>query len=278
MSLIRFYHLIILMICGLAAGPLAARTVGSIPLPDGFQRVAVDSNSFGGWLRTLPLLPPASPVLDYRGRIRKGAADSTVAAVIDLDIRGRKLMQCMDILLRLRSDYLRTQGRADEIVFHLPDRTPLRWHDWRHGWRPRQVGSDFPLRQTAAADASDEAFEHYLRTIFYHSHTQIFYHTLPSVSPAELRPGDIIIKRGTRGHAVIILDMARNAAGDYLALFAQGDTPACQLHILSYHHGQPWIPLDFQQDAPPLPIGKRMLWNGLRRFSETSTGEDINNE
>ncbi|MFQ5418424.1 MAG: glycosyltransferase family 39 protein, partial [Myxococcota bacterium] len=67
----------------LAAGEVAARTWAH----------------WSGWLRALPLLPENSPVRDYRGRIRRTAKDTAVAAVLALDIRGQKLQQCMDVLI-----------------------------------------------------------------------------------------------------------------------------------------------------------------------------------
>ena len=234
--------------------------------PPGFQRVACERGSYGEWLRRLPLLPEGTSVKDYRGKIRKSAADTSLAAVIDQDISGRKLEQCMDIILRLRAEYLRKSGHADDIVFLLPDRTRLRWQDWRHGVRPVMEKGAFTLQKHHLPDSSEAAFEQYLRALFYHSHTQVFYHALAVVHPADIVPGDVFIKKGSKGHAVVVLDLAVNAKGEVVALIGQGDTPACQLHILNHRKNQPWIPLDLQNPVIPLPIRKQMTWEGLRRF------------
>lgn len=242
------------------------RTIAAIPPPPGFSRVAAGPGSFAAWLRALPLLPDSTPVRDYRGRIRHAAGDTTIAAVVDLDITGRRLEQCMDILLRLRAEYLREAGRADAIVLVLPDGTRLSWPQWRAGMRPVITGGRFPLRRTAGPDSSDAAFHRYLRTIYVHSGTTTFYHHLDPVPPDSLRIGDVVIRTGRPGHAVMIVDLARDGQGNLRGLVAQGDTPARQLHLLARRAGDPWIPLDVTRDPVPLPLRNPLRWSGLRRL------------
>ncbi|KAA3654775.1 MAG: hypothetical protein DWQ10_17615 [Calditrichaeota bacterium] len=236
------------------------------PPPDGFTRVPVRSNSFAAFLRSLPVKPVASPVLDYKNRIVKDGADTTVAAVVQLNIKGKKLEQCMDILQRLFAEYCIQSGQEKKIGFLLPDKTKFFWHEWREGWRPVRAKDKYPLQKIGHQARSRDTFEDYLKEIFYHSGTQTNYFGLKKIAPAHVSIGDMLIKRGPRGHAVLITDMVENSEGIRMALFAQGDTPACQLHILQNTSGMPWIPLDVSQPSPELPIRKKMHWNGLRRF------------
>ena len=76
------------------------KTIGDIHIPNGYLRVSVEENSFSEWIRKLPLKPNNSVVLDYKGRIFKSKNDTTVGAVVDWDIKGKRLEQCMDILVR----------------------------------------------------------------------------------------------------------------------------------------------------------------------------------
>ena len=245
---------------------LSATIASRFPPPPGFVRLSADPGSYAEWLRLLPLLPENSPVKDYRSRIWKGGKDTTVAAVVDWDIAGRKLEQCMDIIIRLRAEFLFETGQPDNILFLMPDRSELKWSDWRQGLRPQQQGWGFPLRKTAAPDDSRKSLENYLNCLFNYSDTQTYYFGLDSVQRRDVQIGDFIVKRGKKGHAVVIVDMARSAEGELRALIAQGDTPACQLYILNYRQGDPWIPLNFSIDVIPLPIRKEMSWDGLRRF------------
>lgn len=242
-------------------------TIGSrFPAPPGFIRIEVEAGSYGAYLRLLPLLPENSPVKDYRGKIWKSAEDTTVAAVVEWDITGHKLEQCMDIIIRLRAQYLLESGQAGKIIFLMPDRSELKWRDWKTGLRPVQSGWSFPLKPLAKPDDSRQALEGYLNCIFNYSDTQTYYFGLDTVDVENIQIGDFIVKRGKKGHAVVIVDLAEDKDGNRVALFAQGDTPACQLYLLNYRKNNPWAPLDFSKETIPLPIRKTMAWEGLRRF------------
>lgn len=234
--------------------------------PVGYLRIPADSTSFGYWLRHMPLLLKESPVKDFKNRIFKQSNDSTIAAVVAYDIKGCNLDQCMDILLRLWTSYLVDNNRQDEIEFPLPDGLSFRWIDWAEGIRPKFRGAHFYLDNVAEPDNSERSFRRYLNTIFEYSSTQAFFHYYKDINPDSLQIGDFIVKKGTKGHAVMIVDLAWNNHGNLIALIGQGDTPACQFYLLNYKKGNPWFPIDTKQEILPLPIKKDMRWKGLRRF------------
>jgi hypothetical protein len=236
--------------------------------PGGFQRTPVLPGNYGHWLRNLPLLPEKSPVKDYLGKIRNTSNDTTIAAVVDYDIQGKKLEQCMDIIIRFRADFLRLRGRENEISFYLPVNFLLKWYDWKQGSRPHFQGIRLNLIQNNPPDSSEKSYEDYLWTIFYHSNTQTAYFNYPKVKLEDLQIGDFIVKKGSRGHAVLIVDLAVDRDGNKIALVGQGDTPARQFHILNNRNHHAWFPIDRAQEYPPLPIRKKMYWEGLRRFPD----------
>lgn len=235
--------------------------------PNGFQRVSIHPNSFGHWLRGLPLLQERSPVKDYQGKIRRTSEDTTIAAVVNYNVRGKKLEQCMDIIIRLRAEYLRSQHRTGEIAFYLPINYLLKWDDWKNGFRPIHRGIKIHLVKSRAPDSSRISFEKYLKEIFYYINTQTAYFNYHKIEFEDLQIGDFIVKKGNRGHAVLIVDLAIDSSGNKIALIGQGDTPARQFYLLNYKKNQPWIPLKNEENYPPLPIRKKMYWEGLRRFS-----------
>ncbi|GEM_PF-1984801 len=237
-----------------------------IKTPPGFKRIAVTPNSFAAWLRKLPLKPAASPALDYRGRIKKSAYDTTVAAVVDMDILGKNLDQCMDILMRLRAEYFISQNRREAIAFPLPDGTMLPWRDWKKGYRFYLKNYRFFLKKSADSNSSKRNFEIYLRSVFDYTGTQAFYHYYKTIPFDSLKIGDFIVKKNPHGHAVMIVDIAEDEHGNKIALIGQGDTPACQFYILNNKKNNPWFSINKSQQYPPLPIKKRMNWDGLRRF------------
>ena len=46
-------------------------------------------------------------------------------------------------------------------------------------------------------------------------------------------PGDVLIRGGFPGHAVIVMDVATNAAGNRIYLLAQSYMPAQDIHLLN---------------------------------------------
>jgi hypothetical protein len=264
MSLIWFYFLIIFGI-----HVWAQSTVGEIILPNGdYQRIKVEGGSFSAWLRGLPLKPAGSPVLDYRGRVYKSAEDTAVGEVIDMDIRGRRLEQCMDILVRLYAEYLWQEGGTEKLFLPLPGGYWLSWKSWADGFRPQYKGINVSLIKRGNPDDSQMNYRRYLNEIYANSHTLQFYYNYKTVDFKSLQPGDVIIKNGHKKHAVMIVDLAQNSAGELLGLIGHGDTPACQFFLLRSKRDSLWFPLDKNQKFLPLPIRRKMSWNGLRRLSK----------
>ena len=242
------------------------RTIETIPVPYGFNRILVQQTSFASWLRNLPLKSPGSSVLDYRGKVYKNGNDSTVAAVVDWEIFGRRMEQCMDILIHFYAEYLRQNSRENEIIFPLPGGYWLGWKDWKKGWRPIFRGINMTMRKCATHDSSQNAFTSYLHTIFAESHTQQFYHGYKPIDRHNVKIGDFIVRKGSKSHAVMIMDLAINEKEQLIALIGHGDTPACQFYLFNYQKNNPWFPLNFENDHLTLPIRKKMKWDGLRRF------------
>ena len=85
---------------------------------------------------------------------------------------------------------------------------------------------------------------------------------------SEMRIGDVFIQGGFPGHAVIVVDMAKNkATGKKIFLLAQSYMPAQDIHILknpNHDALDPWYELDFEGPlyTPEWTFGK----DNLKRF------------
>jgi len=265
-SLITINILFFLQICIISKAK-AQTTIADIQLPSAdYKRVAVEKEGFAQWLRNLPLKEIGSPVLDFRGNIFKNGEDSSVAAVIRWNIYGRYLEQCMDIVIRMYAEYLWQRGDVKNLGLPLPGGTWLLWAQWRAGFRPYFKGLNVNLKKSTSPDSSYSCFKGYLHMIFSESHTQQFYHSYQPIQRREVQIGDFIVRKGTKGHAVMIVDIARNSRGELIALIRNGDTPACHFFLLNYTRDNPWIPLSLDNDVIPLPLRRKMTWDGLRRF------------
>jgi len=235
--------------------------------PQGFSRVWVAAGSFAAYLRALPLVKDSINVLDFKNRVFKKSTDSSLAAVVPVNISGKRLWQCMDILIRFHVDYLQKNPKT-AISYPLPDGTPFSWQEWQQGMRPIFKGLSFSKVHKSNTDSSLKNFTRYLNTIFEYSGTQSFWHHYPDIHLKDIHPGDFIVKKGRNGHAVLIVDIAENSKGQKIALIGQGDTPACQFYLLKQKDGNTWFTIDTKSDYPLLPIKKKMFWAGLRRFPE----------
>ena len=172
----------------------------------------------------------------------------------------------MDIVVRLYAEYTWEKNKSHKLRLPLPGGYWLAWENWRQGYRPIFMGIDVQQLRVSNPDSTYNAFNKYLNTIFNASHTQQFYHAYQPIDRRNVKIGDFIVKKGTKGHTVMIVDMAQNNNGDLIALIGNGDTPACQFFLLNSVNGNPWIRLKFDQEIIDLPLRRKMSWDGLRRF------------
>lgn len=82
-------------------------------------------------------------------------------------------------------------------------------------------------------DYSYKTFRNYLDMVFMYAGTASLSKELQTVAYTSLQPGDVFIKGGSPGHAVIVIDVAVHpATKKKVFLLAQSYMPAQQIHIL----------------------------------------------
>ena len=209
------------------------RRVCEIDLPSGFYRNKVDSLSFAGFLRNLPLDTIDNTIYAYDGTIisRGGYHNS----IIKMDIGNQDLQQCADAVMRLRAEYLFGRKLYNKIHFNfLSDRKPRYFSDYAKG------------------NYSYKNFRKYMDYIFSYANTSSLKDELQLVnSVKEMQIGDVFIQKGSPvGHAVIVVDMAVNKdTGKKIFMVAESYMPAQSIHILSNLDNSeldPWYPVDFE--------------------------------
>jgi hypothetical protein len=239
------------------ADPLASR----FPVPRGFVRVAVEAGSFGDFLRSLPLREPYSAVLDYRGRVRHAADSPGVAAVVDIDVGQSDLQQCADFVFRMDAEW--RYGRGDHsLAYRAASGTRLSYSRFLSGERAAASGSRLALGLTARPLPDDHrSFRAYLDEVFAWANTASLERDSAPVALAQVTPGDFFVVSGRpTGHAVLVLDAARDASGRTAVLLGEGYMPAQSFHVLN-GSAQSWFVLEpnaSQVTTPfwaPFPIG-----------------------
>jgi hypothetical protein len=216
--------------------------------PEGFERIPVAPGTFADWLRHLPLKPEGSAVLLHSGE--RKADQSVHAAVIDIDTGARDLQQCADAVIRLRAEYLYSKGLFDAIQFNFTSGDPAPYVQWRSGLRPEVTGSKVRWLRKAEPDSSHASFRKYLNMVFTYAGTQSLCRELQvRTGTDKMQAGDVFVRGGSPGHAVIVVDMARNRdLGEAVFLLAQSYMPAQDIHILKNPNDRalsPWYPVRF---------------------------------
>ena len=237
-----------------------------IPVPGGFQRETVPVKSFKNWLRHLPLKKRNSAVYLYNGE--KKSNQSAHYSVIDMDVGDRDLQQCADAIIRLRAEYLYSTGNFRAIHFKFTSGHNASFKKWMEGYRPIIKGNKVKWRKKAKRDSSHAGLGKYLQTVFMYAGSYSLSRELRPAAVKEMQIGDVFIKGGFPGHAVIVVDMAVNRkSGKKLFILAQSYMPAQDMHILRNPENRklsPWYQIDF---GPKLRTPEWVFErNQLRRF------------
>ncbi|MDF2449855.1 MAG: hypothetical protein K0R26_2359 [Bacteroidota bacterium] len=214
-------------------------------LPPGFVREKVEPNSFGEFLQNAPLKPVETFVRHYDGTEKP---NKVAAAVLNYDVGNRDLQQCADAVIRLRAEYLYKTKKFDELHFNFTNGFNARYENWRAGYRILVKGNMVSWVKTAKESQSYASFREYLNMVFTYAGTASLAKELKQVALAQMEVGDVFIKGGSPGHAVIVVDMAVNPkTKEQIFMIAQSYMPAQDIHILINRYNtqiSPWYRLD----------------------------------
>lgn len=213
--------------------------------PFGYERKMIDSASFGYFLRNFRLKKDQSPVMLFNGNLK--ANQQIHAAVLAVSVGKKDLQQCADAVMRLRAEYLFAQKRFTEIHFQFVSGFTCAYSKWREGNRVSVDGNKVNWVKSSARDTSYNSFLKYLETVFSFAGTLSLDRELKPVPLNEVQIGDVFIRGGSPGHAVIVVDLIENQAGKKMVLLAQSYMPAQDIHILKNPMNNsisPWYDLE----------------------------------
>ena len=166
--------------------------------------------------------PARSPVLIYTGA-QKWRQD-VHAGVIDIDVGKRDLQQCADAIMRLRAEWLFAANRKQDIRFNDTEGKRLSF--------------------AARRDSGYASFRKYMDYVFAYAGTYSLERELKPAPLQTLQAGDVFIKGGFPGHAVLVADVVENAqSGEKRFLLVQSYMPAQEMHVLknpAAADGSPW--------------------------------------
>lgn len=209
--------------------------------PEGFARISMEEGSFGAFVREYALKEDGAPVLLHNGK--KKTYQSFHAAVFALPMENVDLQQCADSVMRMYAEYYWSRGEQEQVAFHFTNGFLCDYAKWREGYRVKVKGNEAKWSKDAEYDASYETFVKYLRQIFnYAGSLSMETYETETIPLSDMTIGDVIIKGGSPGHVVMVVDICENADGQKAWLLAQGYMPAQEFHVIRnpLHEDDPW--------------------------------------
>lgn len=233
--------------------------------PKGYKRDSLQTNSFGYFLQNYPLKDHSKKVHLFNGDL-KNRQDVHIA-IFDISVGKRDLQQCADAAMRLRADYLYDQKKYDSIRFNFTNGFDAKYSKWRNGQRISVKGNKVSWYNGVTKSDTRANFDKYLTMVFSYAGTLSLAKEMKKVTVKALQIGDVFIQGGSPGHAVIVVDVAKNENGEKMFLLVQSYMPAQEIHVLKNFNGtdiSPWY------DAKGLEQLSTPEWNftknDLRRF------------
>ena len=220
-----------------------------IKTPAGFTRTKINENSFSYYLRSLPLKSHDTKVKFYNGTIKPNTW--VYEAVVDMDVGERNLQQCADAVMRLKAEYLYKSNQFDKIHFNFTNGFRVDYSEWMKGKRIVVEGNKTYWKQQASTSNTYSSFRKYMNIIFAYAGTLSLSKEMIAVDIKDIQIGNVFIKGGSPGHAVIVVDMAVDANNNKAFLLAQSYMPAHDIQVLVNMNNKnisPWYSVDFIGD------------------------------
>lgn len=215
-----------------------AKNVSDLLPPEGFKRTSNTTDSYGDYLRSLPIKSDNKIALWTGEHLPKDTYNSL--AVLDVSLLFKEnLEQCADFSMRLWSDYLKHSKQLNELALY----------DF--------YGNKKPFLE------SGRSYLSYLRWHMAYSNSySIKLGAKPVRLLSELQAGDMFVQNqgdGGIGHVSVVIDHAENEFGHKLYLVGYSFMPAQQFHIekASEQHGiDGWFTADGYEQFAKQQFGR----------------------
>ena len=208
-------------------------------VPEGYERIAAEENSFAEYLRNYPLKEYGSPVLLYNGNEKRNTVH---VSVFDFPLLKTDLIQCADAVIKLRAEFLYKNKKYSEIKFHITNGMQVSFDRYINGERIIVSGNNVIWKEGYKKGTSRDIFDEYLKLIYCYAGTYSLSKESKTKSIENIFPGDFFIYGGSPGHVVLVLDVAVNKKTEQkIMLLGQSYMPSQEFNILkSYENINPW--------------------------------------
>ncbi len=241
--------------------------------PPGYQRVPVTPESIGEWLRFLPLGPADSPVTDATGKPTLITAAGLAAAVVAIDMHAE---ESADALLRLHAEWQFWRGNRDRISYASNSGRPMPFNRWISGERivMKKQSWNWLFKAPPIANPSYGDLRAFLDAVYQWTDPRALAIQGKTYDASDVAPGDYLVHSGKDPTLVIVLDVAKNAAGEPAMLLGHVAAPHQNFYVMRATKDSPWfIPKPNREIA--VPGLKPFIWKEHRRLPFAMIGKPM---
>ncbi len=209
--------------------------ITQVPNPVGYDRYSSDRLSlFQHWLSNLPLMPPGTPVLNWKGK--KVAKADTLNRVIDMNIDSKYITDA-DILVLFAMYSFRLQGILDSFNIILNENLVVNYKSWLQGKYIDEKDKDIYLRNEGLSRLdTDEEFQNYVKFVTKYFDTKSLRKNVEHTNSNFAKATNVFIQfrdddPDSIGHSAVILDIAVAEYQPRKMLIAHGGNPAQSIVI-----------------------------------------------
>lgn len=224
--------------------------VNRVANPDGYTRYPTERLTlYQLWLSNLPLTPPGTPVLNWKGK--KISKPDTLNGILDMNINS-KYKTDADIPVMLLLHFFRLQGNVEKFNIILKKNVVVNYGDWLRGKYIDEKDREIYFRNEGLRRVdSDEEFQQFINFVTKYFDTKSLRMNVEHSDSRVLEPSHMFIQfkdddPDSIGHTAVVLDIATAEYKPRKFLVAMGGNPAQSIVVpnIGITNEKRWFTLD----------------------------------
>ncbi len=241
--------------------------------PPGYQRIAVNPDTIGEWLRFLPIAPPETPVVDVYGKPAVVSIAGFVAAVVAIDLHAE---ESADALLRLHAEWKFSRGDRTSINYTSNSGRAIPFARWIAGERivAKRQDWDWAFKAAPLANPTYTDLRNFLDAAYQWTDPRALAIQGKVLDASDVAPGDYFVHAGKDPTLVIVLDVAKNAAGEPALLLGHVAAPHQNMYVMRASKSSAWFAPRPDREIPA-PGLRPFVWKEHHRLPRSMIGKPI---
>ena len=239
--------------------------------PMGYQRIAVNPETLGEWLRFLPLAAAGTLVTDAAGKTAIVSLAGFAAAVVAIDMHAE---ESADALLRLHAEWRYFKGDYASISYASNSGRLMPFSRWIGGERivMKKQDMDWAFKTAPLDKPSYADLRNFLDAAYQWTDPRALAIQGRALDPTDVAPGDYFVHAGKDPTLVIVLDVAKNAKGEPAMLLGHVAAPRQAMYVMRATKDSAWFMPRANQEIA-VPGLKPFIWKEHRRLPRAMIGK-----